>query len=319
MSLAWRKVALVKAKLLALAVLVLLLNVWIGWFQFTPVVQLVAFPWVITLVATALLLSAGFAGSRPLFGLACVSLMASLFQPTVGVAPDATASTTALKVISANLHRGIGTAEVIQLIARERPDLVFLQECPAECEAQLTSAADLGHLNYVHALPTPDSSGSAILSRYHLTVAREVEASLNRPGRFSMAAVWVTLPTDFQFLAVSVHPGPPTPVTVDWWLTDLEHLTSYLGPRAGLPMLLAGDFNSTAQHEPFRRLVSSAGLSEVRTDLGTFEGRWPTGMNPQIDHVVGTSAIGSCQSRDLASSDHWALVCDLSLATRSHP
>lgn len=98
---------------------------------------------------------------------------------------------------------------------------------------------------------------------------------------------------------------------------DLERIVVH-SLAAGRPVVLAGDWNSTAGHVPFRRLLSSPGLYEPQHG-----GRptWPVGRSLppmpvlELDHIVLSRSVG-CRSVEVVAidgTDHRGLLAELEI------
>jgi endonuclease/exonuclease/phosphatase family metal-dependent hydrolase len=91
------------------------------------------------------------------------------------------------------------------------------------------------------------------------------------------------------------------------------------------PTLLAGDFNATGDHAPFRRLLRG-GLRDAFDAVGRGSGAtWPSGHRflpalLRLDHVVTGDGIGVGSLRAVPSvgSDHARLVAELGIPDPLH-
>jgi endonuclease/exonuclease/phosphatase (EEP) superfamily protein YafD len=83
------------------------------------------------------------------------------------------------------------------------------------------------------------------------------------------------------------------------------------------PLLLAGDFNVTRQHRPFRQLLGTD-LRDAHLETGRGRARtWPAGRRlppfALLDHVLVSPhfAVDATAEVDVPGSDHRAVVADL--------
>jgi hypothetical protein len=115
----------------------------------TPVPQFLAFlPWLLVPTALALLLtllSRWWTGTA--WGVLLLGLLAWYIEP-YGTTDDPVGRPVAeLRVLTSNVEFGQGTASLVGAVRREKPDIVFVQECDHACDAQLKSdlAGDFPH------------------------------------------------------------------------------------------------------------------------------------------------------------------------------
>jgi endonuclease/exonuclease/phosphatase (EEP) superfamily protein YafD len=279
---------------------------------FTPLVQLLSYtPYV---AAASVLPLAAALVLRRWRQAGVAALVVAAFA--VFVVPRTVAETSPdgapLVVMSVNVYHGLGDARrVMELIRRERPDLVSVQELTPEAVARLDAAGIAKVLPYRALRPQPGASGTGLFARYPLTGGRGLDAATT----FDMARA--TLRTQGHEIDVlSVHTMPPLPgPPVDGWLRDVR-----LMPRAdrGTVRILAGDFNATLDHGPLRGLLASG-----YRDAGATAGKglvptWPQGNSLPpitIDHVLVDSTVGvrRVDVFDVPGSDHRAVVAHLSL------
>ncbi|MGW1610791.1 endonuclease/exonuclease/phosphatase family protein [Streptomyces sp. NPDC002285] len=286
----------------------------------TPVPQLLAFlPWL--LVPTGLgLLVALF--SRWWFGVvwavALLGLLAWYIEPYGKTGLPGGPPLVSFRVLTSNVEFGQATDALVAAVRRERPDIVFVQECEYTCDAGLEEA--LG-TDYPHraARVEAGSAGSVVLSRFPLDPADAVDGTMAMPGAVA----------DVRGHAVRLqlaHPMPPLPQHVDLWRRELGDLRDFAAESIGgdgrTPVILAGDFNASQDHAAFRRILD-AGLRDATRLTG--EDRtpsWPARTAPplgaQIDHVLLSADFSARTARflDLPDTDHRALLVDVTLHQR---
>ncbi|SHN45447.1 endonuclease/exonuclease/phosphatase family protein [Cryptosporangium aurantiacum] len=221
-----------------------------------------------------------------------------------------------LTVMAFNTKIGVGSVEELAaLIRREKPDVLTVQELTPEWAAKF-AALELFPYSAQRALP--GAAGTGIWAKYPLTDARTVDpksgfdqtfAVLRRPGKPAVEVV-------------SAHPRPPVIRTDDLgsprrWVGDLERLPA--ASDSGPVRVMAGDFNASFDHSPFRDLVDT-GYVDAAVEVGKgLVPTWPMNGNHAppvtIDHVLVDSR-GDASSFDaytIAGSDHRAIVTDLVL------
>ena len=84
---------------------------------------------------------------------------------------------------------------------------------------------------------------------------------------------------------------------------------------------MAGDFNATLDHSPFRTGTAGCGDAAEQAGaglIGTWPAGWPRPAGTQIDHVIATSDLTaeSFEVHDVAGTDHRAVLARLRPAQR---
>ncbi|WP_448320884.1 endonuclease/exonuclease/phosphatase family protein [Streptomyces sp. CO7] len=300
----------------------------------TPVPQLLAFlPWL--LVPAGLGLLCALPARRPALAVWGVGLTALLTwytaEPGSTAAPGAARATEGapaaeLRVLTANLQFGQAADALVDLVRREEPDLVFVQECDPHCVRELADALAATHPHH-HAVEAWGPAGSVILSRRPLTPAGSVPAEMGQPGAF--------VEVDGHRVRLQLaHPSPPTPGRLAAWRTELDGLRRWARERAArgpaareggaaaedTPVILAGDFNASRDHAAFRRLLRDGGLADAAALAGAARASsWPVTGGPapgvQIDHVLVSAGSTARDARfqEMEGSDHRALLVTLAL------
>ena len=205
-------------------------------------------------------------------------------------------------------------------IQKTNADFVFLEEL-SERDFDVmwqTDAFDAYHYSYVQTSYGPQGLG--IFSKYPLSDAQLVTS----PGFPQMRAV---ASVDGRSVTLwNVHMRAPVDGPVkQHWLGDLEQLHTRLQHEPG-SVLVAGDFNATWSHRPFRALVTG-GYHEADLDVGRASARtWPVDntLGPlgidfdgliRLDHVLYRGTIQATASRGTPGngSDHSGVVTSLAL------
>lgn len=283
----------------------------------TPVIQLLAFlPWLLVPAGLALLLA--LLGRRPLLVAWAVTVLAVTgwyARPyDTGLADRPPGPVVArVDVLTSNVQYGWATDELIEAVRRERPGIVFVQECPSDCVAALDRGLPRADYPYRIAAGGPGAAGSALLSRYELEPAGSLDSALAMPGARA----------DVEGTAVDLrlaHPLPPVPSAVGDWHRELGRLGAWAAAHRDRPALIAGDFNATGDHAAFRRILQRGGLRDAAVLAGagrtpSWPARLPRPLGAQIDHVlVGASfSVRSARFLDLSGTDHRALLVSLEL------
>ncbi|RDG35907.1 endonuclease/exonuclease/phosphatase family protein [Streptomyces corynorhini] len=219
-----------------------------------------------------------------------------------------------LRVLTSNVEFGQGTLGLIDTIRREKPDLVFVQECEFLCAGLLADRIPSADYPYRNVVKASRAEGSAILSVYPLTEADGVEGTLAMPG----SAARIGDRTVHLQLA---HPLPPIPGMVDDWRAELGAVRTYAAAHKGAgPVIVAGDFNATRDHALFRALLKDGGLRDSALLAGagrtpSWPSQLPRPLGAQIDHVLvsGDFSVRDARFIDLADTDHRSLLVGLEL------
>ncbi|MFJ2935156.1 endonuclease/exonuclease/phosphatase family protein [Streptomyces sp. NPDC087219] len=280
----------------------------------TPVPQLLAFlPWLTVPAALALLLAA--VTRRRVLTFVTVLVLGATAWSTVPYMPQTVISyglpLARVKVIAANVEFGQGTGALVELVRRERPQLVFVSECDRACRSTLTKtfAAALPHYASVEG---EGSTGSIVLSSYPLTDWRMIPAAMGMPGATADIA---GVPVRLQL----AHPLPPVPRQVSLWKRELGRVKDAVAAQRTGPMLVAGDFNASQDHAAFRAILAAGGLQDAarradRSRAPTWPAEGPLPPFVQIDHVlVRDFSVREVRFLDIPGSDHRAVLADLDL------
>ncbi|MFC9266489.1 endonuclease/exonuclease/phosphatase family protein [Streptomyces zhihengii] len=283
----------------------------------TPVIQLLAFlPWLLAPAGLALLLA--LLGRRPLLVAWAVTVLAVTgwyARPyDSGLADRPPGPVVArVDVLTSNVQYGRATGELIEAVRRERPGIVFAQECPSTCVAALARELPRADYPYRIAAGGAGAAGSALLSRYPLERAGSLDSALAMPAATA----------DVEGTAVRLqlaHPLPPVPSVIGDWRRELGALAAWAAAHRDGPALIAGDFNATGDHAAFRRILDRGGLRDAAALAGagrtpSWPARLPRPLGAQIDHVLVGEAfsVRSARFLDLPGTDHRALLVSLEL------
>ena len=248
---------------------------------------------------------------------ATVTLAACVLPRAVATAGTPPADAVTLRVMTANLYEGNGSAAtMVDLVRRYRIDVLAVQELTTEAEQRL-SAAGLGALlpNRV-TNPLIVAGGTGIFTR--LTIQHGSARQLAASG-FRQTLVTVEVPGKAPVRIESAHPcAPMNDHLFPTWTSDFAEQ-----PRAtpnGPVQILLGDFNATLDHMALRRLIASgyrdaaAAVGKGLTPTWPTDGRLIPGVT--LDHVLADRRIGvrAVAVQDLPGSDHRVVTAELVLS-----
>ena len=257
-------------------------------------------PWTLPVLLLAVVLVLVAHGRRPAplrTALAAVPVLVLLVH-AVWVGPSVLPNGgpdggTSLRVLALNLEFGEADAEqVVDVVRREEVDVLVALELTPESVRALQRAGLEDVLDAAVLAPDRRAAGSGVWARVPLEPVDELPGTLFRTPR-----AWAVLPDGGRVLVTAAHPHPPLDAT--GWERDLGLLTAAVRAGAGEPQVVAGDFNATRDHEPFRRLLA-AGLKDVADVAGATA--WPGMTWPadrafppvmRLDHVLMSPRLGA--------------------------
>lgn len=279
----------------------------------TPVPQFLAFlPWL--LVPTGLGLALTLRGRwwvGAVWGVALLGLLAWYIEPYGRVSEPTGHAVARVRVLTSNVQFGRGAPALVPVVRRERPDIVFVEECEYTCQATLKREVG-GDYPYRRAVRAGGSEGSLILSRYPLRGTAGVRGTMGMPGAVA----------DVRGHAVRLqlaHPMPPLPGQIALWHRELARLRAFAAADRTTPTVLAGDFNASQDHAAFRRIIDTGLRDAARLAGAERSPSWPARTAPtlgaQIDHVLVSPDFSATGARFLAvaDTDHRALLVDVTL------
>lgn len=285
----------------------------------TPVPQLLAFlPWLLAPTALGLLLAV-LARWRigMVWGVAVLGALAWYIEPYGRTSEPSGNPVAELRVMTSNVQFGRGAGALVAEIRRQKPGIVFVEECEYTCSGALKDAFQGrgGAYPYRAAVEGGGSEGSVIISRFPLTAAAGVPGTMGMPGAVADVRGH---PVRLQL----AHPMPPLPGQVGVWRRELGELRDYAAADQDTPTLLAGDFNASQDHAAFRRILDTGLRDSARLAGSPRAPSWPERTAPalgaQIDHVLVSKDFSANRATFLGitGSDHRALIVDITLHQR---
>lgn len=220
-----------------------------------------------------------------------------------------------LTVLTLNLRLGqADAAEVVDLVRRSGADVVVLEEVTDLAAQGLVNAGLRRDLHYVAGSTGVISEGTVVVSRFRLTDVRRLPVT---NGAWTMR-----VDASRPFTLVAVHASQPFHQLARWRDDHAEIRRAVHAVRG--PLVVAGDFNATLDHEPLRRLLRSGLHDAAREANSGWQPTWPGDSDAYhglpfgiglmtLDHVLLRDGLGAVDTRTavIRGSDHRALVADL--------
>jgi endonuclease/exonuclease/phosphatase (EEP) superfamily protein YafD len=278
--------------------------------SFTPHVSVAA-------LACPVLLRRG-KGAATASALTGAALAAVVLQRVVR-RPQPPADGPRLRVLTANLrHGGASEEAIVSLVQRSAADVLFVQEISDAAVGRFKEAGLTDLLPHqIIDIGAKAMSGGGIYARFPLRNGLTLA-----PVSVAQPTARVELPSGHRADLVCVHPPPPRPPwsrrNIVRWRQALELLPPPADPGLDPPRVLAGDFNATADHVLFRRLIR---LGHVDAAIEVGKGLVPT-WSPwgspgvlTIDHVLvdPRCAVLAASAHKVPGSDHLAVYAEFRL------
>lgn len=202
-------------------------------------------------------------------------------------------------------------------IKQTNADIVMLEELTEpHVQAILSTGAFDNYPYWFVKAATCGPRGLGIFSKYPLTEQHAVES----PGFPQMRAV---ADVDGEPLVLwNVHIRAPVEGSPTGWLGDMKQLNRRIHNETGA-VLIAGDFNATYGHRPYRDLLTGD-FHEAAIDLGRGTARtWPVntkwgerlGGYVRFDHVLYNGKLRALSQHEVVvnGSDHRGVITRLAL------
>ena len=229
--------------------------------------------------------------------------------------PAAARSAPHIRIFSANLnYTNTRMTSMADEIRRARPDIVLLQELsPANLDA-LRATGVLDEFEFNLTVPRLMPTGTGVFSRLPLSDAEEwdVEGMINARATVTVGEHKIRM-YDIHTNAPFGAPGAPR------WTKQLVKIRRAAIAEKG-PLVVAGDFNASYGHRPFRALLA-AGLRDAHTERGRgWVTTWPRDLHVipafvRLDHVLVShhiAVVGIAEGIG-KGSDHRPVIADLAV------
>jgi len=229
-----------------------------------------------------------------------------------GATPLSPDPSTSFTILHANVYAHNNEHQLfIELIRKEQPDVVFVQEIDEPLQTSLLVI----HKDYPYreVVSRNDNFGIAVYSRLLLDSVVQHESP-----PFGYPSLIVTTHIDSQLLTlISTHPMPPIGRTEFDGRNQQLQDTGELVNAAPRPVVLIGDLNISMWAHHYGKLVEQTGLRNARAGFGILPS-WPVhlpfAMIP-IDQCLVSNNIGVVDIRtgpDIGS-DHLPLIVTLTM------
>lgn len=227
-------------------------------------------------------------------------------------------ATTPVRVLSANVRVGQADPRALIELAATNADVVAVQELTPGLADTLDKSGITDTFPYQALDPGEYGHGVGIWSRYPITKSSHIEGYRLKAIRSDIAVPGTSGDTVF----VNIHLPGPWPQPIDAWREEIDRLPTTLGEitdqAGGRPVVVAGDFNSTYDMAPFRKLLTGgyrdgaeqAGAGLIRTFPA--DGSGPPRFG--IDHVLTYNATAAdVHTIRIPGSDHLGLLATVYL------
>jgi endonuclease/exonuclease/phosphatase (EEP) superfamily protein YafD len=295
----------------------------VAWDANSPLVVLNALTPFLFLPAWPVAVAAGLARRWALCAtaVAVVAAHVALLAPELAARTPVPAVTNdrAVRLFNANVYAGNDQAGgIAREILDSRPDVVFLQEATPAIVDTIDGAGALVELPHRIAVARTDPFAALMAARWPLLDHDVVEVG-GRP-----VLLRATVETEAGPLRLyAVHVVAPLGRAREPSARELRRITE-LAREERLPILMAGDFNTTWGHRSFRRVLD-AGFTDAAAAGGRpFQMTWPRDRRllppfTRIDHVLTTPglAVIALHPGEGAGSDHKPLVADVARTRRA--
>ncbi len=221
-------------------------------------------------------------------------------------------------MLTINVLRGRADPDaIVAAVARHEVDVLAVQELTEGLAGRLKEAGVTALLPYDHTEPRPRSAGAGLWSRWPLDPLPPVPG-LGHPAPCARVRPAARPPVTVH----AVHVVAPLKGRQRDWHEELRRLGQGLRTAAG-PQVVAGDFNASRDHRPFRDLLAVSGFADC-ADIAA-DGSWPGLTWPsdrrwlppvmRLDHVLVSPGLTAGQVRtvDVPGTDHRGVLAVIDL------
>ena len=240
------------------------------------------------------------------------------FQAAAGASRGTASAATTLRLRLFTVNAKWGAADpaaILRILRQHDVDVLAVQELTPSMVTRLTAAGLTQMLPFSHLDPRPGSGGTGLWARWPLTPLPPV------PGLRSAAPRARIDPLGgFPVTLTAVHPAAPVRGRApecggrDRWRRELAMIQQTLA-AVDEPQVVAGDFNATRDHGPFRELLAAgfldcADASQTRSWPGF---TWPSLPVMRLDHVLvsRTATVPMTRTIRVPGTDHHGVLADI--------
>jgi endonuclease/exonuclease/phosphatase (EEP) superfamily protein YafD len=250
--------------------------------------------------------------SRVMGVLAVLCLMANGAACMPLIMPASSPKTDAhLVVMAANIWGAHNQqyAKLVDLVHAKGPDVICLEEVTPKWMSELKKRLN----DYPYSFDEGISGGAAIFSR--LPISQTWSAEGKKAKRYGVRGELEVGGT--KLLLIATHPASPYS-RQNWRRRNQEFIRlAHDVQSSSLPVIVAGDFNSTPWSWYFQNLLSKATLQDSELGKGlqpTWSTRMPLVLVP-IDHCLYTSQFATIKRAvgPNVGSDHLPLIVELGI------
>lgn len=257
--------------------------------------------------------------------LAVLIVAAWLVAILVRVEPlaSATSNGPTLKILSANVHSSNADhASLIELIRREKPDVVLLMELTSPW----IEALDAIKADYPTRRTAADDAGNFGIGVWTKLSCDDAQLLVRQhgpePSLLDVAHAELSLSIDgHRVRFLGVHPLPPLTPAMKSARDDLLGALADDIAKQRVPTIFAGDFNATRYCPITRNVARRANLGDAMSGVSF---SWPTTaagyvLGTRIDQILATRddwQLVESHAGTHVGSDHLPMIATLRLAAR---
>ncbi len=251
-----------------------------------------------------------------------------------------TESIATVKMLSVNVKfNNADQSRVEEFIKKESPAVVMLQELNPTWEETLENLKTVYPYGYIE--DPKNNFGVGILS----VLPMENIKVINVEGRQTPSLeADIEVADGYWVKVIAIHPVPPITQTHMKNRNKMFAKIARMARESNLPVVIAGDFNTTMWSPAYKKLVKESGLSDGARGRGLY-GSWPYGdtnyknftvtdelgftdwipknivnhspVKLPLDHVLVSDnlLVNSFSTGEDVGSDHLPVVFEVSLAT----
>jgi endonuclease/exonuclease/phosphatase family metal-dependent hydrolase len=246
------------------------------------------------------------------------SLRSVRFQAASCLPSRTGSAATTLRLRLFTLNAKVGAADsavILRILQQYEVDVLAIQELTPPMMIRLAAAGLTRVLPFSHLDLRSGGQGAGLWARWPLTPLPPVPGvawAAPRARIDPLGGLPVTL--------TAVHLVSPVQRRAGRWQRELAMIQQALA-AAGEPQVVAGDFNATRDHGPFRELLAAGFLdcadsSRVRSWPGF---TWPSLPVMRLDHVLvsRTATVAMARTMRVPRTDHHGVLVDIEFASRT--